>query len=252
MNKHSDLVLEYKHLDETSSTNDFLRNYTPSADISIVSASFQTKGRGQMGNTWISNDGQNALFSVLVCPKGLKASDGFVLSQAMALSVKETLEECVDDVWVKWPNDIYCHGKKICGTLIENTLMGKFIGRSVIGNGINVNQTDFPDGLAAPPTSMCIQSGKECSTHEVIRHVVERFALYYREIMDGSYERIRTLYHENMYLRGKKSLFRDNEGIFTGIISHVETDGHLVIIDEQSQSRRYAFKQVQFIREDKD
>ena len=252
MNEHSGLVLEYSHLDETSSTNDFLRNYTPSADISIVSASFQTKGRGQMGNTWISNDGQNALFSVLVCPKGLKASDGFVLSQAMALSVKETLEECVDDVWIKWPNDIYCHGKKICGTLIENTLMGKFIGRSVIGNGINVNQTDFPDGLAAPPTSMCIQSGKECSTHEVIRHVVGRFSLYYREIMDGSYERIRILYHENMYLRGKKSLFRDNEGIFTGIISHVETDGHLVIIDEQSQSRRYAFKQVQFIREDKD
>ena len=252
MNEHSGLVLEYSHLDETSSTNDFLRNYTPSADISLVSASFQTKGRGQMGNTWISHDGQNALFSVLVCPKGLKASDGFVLSQAMALSVKETLEECVDDVWIKWPNDIYCHGKKICGTLIENTLMGKFIGRSVIGNGINVNQTDFPDGLAAPPTSMCIQSGKECSTHEVIRHVVERFSLYYREIMDGSYERIRTLYHENMYLRGKKSLFRDNEGIFTGIISHVETDGHLVIIDEQLQSRRYAFKQVQFIREDKD
>ena len=75
MNEHSDLVLEYKHLDETSSTNDFLRNYTPSADISIVSASFQTKGRGQMGNTWISHDGQNALFSVLVCPKSLKASD---------------------------------------------------------------------------------------------------------------------------------------------------------------------------------
>lgn len=252
MNEHSDLVLEYKHLYETSSTNDFLRNYIPSADISIVSASFQTKGRGQMGNTWISHDGQNALFSILVCPKSLKASDGFVLSQAMALAIKETLEEYVDDVWIKWPNDIYCHGKKICGTLIENTLMGKFVGRSVIGNGINVNQTDFPDGLAAPPTSMCIQSGNECSTHEVIRHVVEHFSLYYMEIMDGSYERIRTLYHENMYLRGKKSLFQDSEGIFTGIISHVETDGHLVIIDEQSQSRRYTFKQVQFIREDKD
>lgn len=252
MNEHSDLVLEYKHLDETSSTNDFLRNYTPSADISIVSASFQTKGRGQMGNTWISHDGQNALFSVLVCPKSLKASDGFVLSQAMALAIKETLEEYVDDVWIKWPNDIYCHGKKICGTLIENTLMGKFVGRSVIGNGINVNQTDFPDGLAVTPTSICIQFGKEGSTHEIIHHVVERFALYYREIMDASYERIRTLYHENMYLRGKKSLFQDSEGMFTGIISHVETDGHLVIIDEQSQSRRYAFKQVQFIREDKD
>lgn len=69
MSVHSDLALEYRHFEEVSSTNDFLRTVSPTADITVVSASFQTKGRGQMGNTWVSDHGQNALFSLLVCPK---------------------------------------------------------------------------------------------------------------------------------------------------------------------------------------
>ena len=141
MNMHSDLALEYRHLEEVSSTNDFLRAYEPMADVTVLSASYQTKGRGQMGNTWISNSGENALFSILVCPSALKASDGFVLSQAMALSIKEVLDGYLEGISIKWPNDIYCGDEKICGTLIENVLMGKFVGRSVIGSGINVNQT---------------------------------------------------------------------------------------------------------------
>ena len=91
MNKHSDLVLEYRHLTEVTSTNDMLRDFIPKADITVLSTSFQTKGRGQMGNTWVSEVGQNALFSILICPKELRATDGFVLSQAMALSVKDAL-----------------------------------------------------------------------------------------------------------------------------------------------------------------
>ena len=146
MNVHSDQALEYRHLDEVSSTNDFLRSCSPSADITVVSASFQTKGRGQMGNTWVSNSGENALFSVLVCPTNLKATDGFVLSQAMALSIKEELDMYIDGVCVKWPNDIYVNGEKICGTLIENSLMGKNVGRSVIGSGINVNGISNKNG----------------------------------------------------------------------------------------------------------
>ena len=113
MSELSDLALEYRHLDEVSSTNDYLRTYTPSADITVVSASFQTKGRGQMGNTWISDAGENALFSIQVYPKNLKASDGFVLSQAMALSIKEVLDGYLDGISIKWPNDIYCGSEKI-------------------------------------------------------------------------------------------------------------------------------------------
>lgn len=248
MSELSDLALEYRHLDEVSSTNDYLRTYTPSADITVVSASFQTKGRGQMGNTWISDAGENALFSILVYPKNLKASDGFVLSQAMALSIKEVLDGYLDGISIKWPNDIYCGSEKICGTLIENVLMGKFVGRSVIGNGINVNQTLFPDGLAAPATSLRIYIKRIVSPNDIIRSVTERFAQHYEEVQAGCYVHIREKYHRHLYLRGERHCFQDETGTFTGTISHVEPDGHIIIMDEDGLSRRYAFKQVKFKR----
>ena len=247
MNVHSGQALEYRHLDEVSSTNAFLRSCSPSADITVVSASFQTKGRGQMGNTWVSNSGENALFSVLVCPTNLKATDGFVLSQAMALSIKEELDMYIDGVCVKWPNDIYVNGEKICGTLIENSLMGKSVGRSVIGSGINVNQTTFPDGLAAPPTSIRLQTGKTMLPSDLIRAVVLRFARYYKEVQAGLYENIREKYHCSLYLRGVQHTFQDEAGTFKGTISHVEPDGHIIIMDDNGAARRYAFKQVRLV-----
>lgn len=248
MNMHSDLALEYRHLEEVSSTNDFLRAYEPMADVTVLSASYQTNGRGQMGNTWISNSGENALFSILVCPSALKASDGFVLSQAMALSIKEVLDGYLEGISIKWPNDIYCGDEKICGTLIENVLMGKFVGRSVIGSGINVNQTEFPGGLAAPPTSLRIYINRIVPPADIIRSVAGRFALYYEEVQAGSYDHIREEYHRHLYLRGEKRCFQDEIGTFAGVISHVEPDGHIIIRDEDGLPRRYAFKQVKLKR----
>ena len=248
MNMHSGQALEYKHLEEVSSTNDLLRAYAPTAGITVLSASYQTKGRGQMGNTWISDAGKNALFSVLVCPSGLKAADGFVLSQAMALSIKEVLDGYLEGISIKWPNDIYCGKEKICGTLIENVLMGKFVGRSVIGNGINVNQTQFPDGLAAPATSLRIYIKRIVSLTDIIRSVTERFTRYYEEVQTGCYGHIREKYHRHLYLRGERHCFQDETGTFTGTISHVEPDGHIIIVDEDGLSRRFAFKQVKLKR----
>lgn len=250
MNMHSGQALEYKHLEEVSSTNDLLRAYAPTAGITVLSASYQTKGRGQMGNTWISDAGKNALFSVLVCPSGLKAADGFVLSQAMALSIKEVLDGYLDGISIKWPNDIYCGDEKICGTLIENVLMGKFVGRSVIGSGINVNQTEFPEGLAAPATSLRKYIKRTVHPADIIRSVVERFARYYEEVEAGSYDHIREMYHRHLYLLGVRYCFQDEAGVFTGAISHVEPDGHIIIMDEDGLPRRYAFKQVKLIRKE--
>ena len=244
---HSDLELEYKHFEELESTNDFLRSLTPSADITIVSSDFQTKGRGQLGNTWVSNRGENLLFSILLLPNNLKASDSFVLSQAMALSIKDALDHYLTEVSIKWPNDIYCDGKKICGTLIENTLFGKLVGRSVIGSGLNINQKSFPDGLAAPPTSVYLLTDKETSPSSLLSSIMQHFTSYYKQIQDGEYTTIRQLYHQHLYLREKICWFQDSEGEFVGKISHIEPDGHLIIEDNHQNLRRYAFKEVKFL-----
>ena len=229
-----------------SSTNDFLQDYEPTEDITIAWAQFQTKGRGQSG-VWISEPGQNLLFSILLIPSNLVANDGFILSQANALALKDTLNEYIDDVSIKWPNDIYVHNRKIAGTLIENQLQGKYIRRSVIGTGINVNQKHFPDGLAAPATSVAKETGKSVVPEEILHRFARHFQAYHRYIQDGQYDYIRKLYCQFLYLLGQQHVFADKEGQFTGIIQGVEPNGRLIIQDTYGKERHYAFKEVKMV-----
>ena len=133
------------HFDSCTSTNDMLKK--EHGDLLAAVAEEQTAGRGQRGNSWYSEAGRNLLFSVLTEPRGVLASEAFILSQAMALAIARTLEKRLPErgVRIKWPNDIYVAGRKVCGILIENDLQGKRLVRSIIGCGINVNQTRFPE-----------------------------------------------------------------------------------------------------------
>lgn len=235
-------------LDETTSTNDYLKAVDASDGIVVATAKYQTAGRGQSG-AWISDYGRNLLFSMKLMPTRLKASDGFIISQANALALNETARQYISDVWIKWPNDIYSHGKKICGTLIENTLAGKDIYHSIIGTGLNVNQAEFPEGLAAPASSLASLSakGEDIPVEEVLHEFLSIFQDYYRQIETGNLEIIRSRYHESLYLLNTEHPFADINGRFTGTIQGVENDGHLIIRDHHGNIRRYGFKEVRLI-----
>jgi BirA family biotin operon repressor/biotin-[acetyl-CoA-carboxylase] ligase len=230
--------------DSCTSTNDILK--AEQGDFVVAVADKQTAGRGQRGNTWISDSGKNLLFSILVTPGQLNVGDAFVLSQGIALSICNVLVHYIPEgrVSVKWPNDIYVDRRKICGILIENDLQGRRVTRSIIGCGINVNQVSFPDGLAAPATSVAMESGEEMSCETVLRDVTDAFARTYADICAGHYEDIRAQYHEHLFFRGVHARYEDKDGEFDGVISHVENDGHLIIKDAEGGLRRYAFKEI--------
>lgn len=244
-------MIQIIRIEEISSTNDFLKNHPCSGDpseIVVATAQFQTAGRGQSG-AWISDRGKNLVFSVRVQPTALKASDGFIISQANALALKETIDEALSkhvsvDVWIKWPNDIYIDGHKVCGTLIENSLAGKNIQNSIIGTGININQTEFPDGLAAPASSLKIISGCDIDCEEILEKFLQRFEHYYNLVQNGNWREIREAYLKSLYLRGQEHSFQDQNGPFLGTIQGVEPDGHLIIIDDTGKERKYGFKEV--------
>ncbi|MBO6060473.1 MAG: biotin--[Bacteroidaceae bacterium] len=233
-----------------TSTNDFLRDYAPEEDITIAWTQFQTNGRGQCG-AWISDPGLNLLFSILLVPSDLAVSDGFILSQANALALRDTLREYIDDVHIKWPNDIYTNDRKIAGTLIENQLQGKYIRRSVIGTGINVNQKQFPDGLAAPATSIALETGKSIPPVEILHRFVQYFQSYCQYVRSGQYDHIRNLYCRFLYLLGQEHVFTDRNGNFAGTVQGVEPNGHLIIQDTYGKERRYAFKEVRIATDSK-
>ncbi len=132
----------------------------------IVAARSQTAGRGQRGNCWEAEPGKNLSFSMVIRPRFITAARQFVLSEAVALGIAGVLEavlrkDGVDEpVTIKWPNDIYVGGRKICGILIENTLTGRRIDKSIAGIGININQRRFV-GDAPNPVSLCQLTGRE-------------------------------------------------------------------------------------------
>lgn len=250
-------TVEIIHLDETSSTNDYLKGYKPKADITAVYADYQSAGRGQSG-AWYSPKGENLMFSLLVTPPDLPIADSFIISQAMALALKDAIQEFAGNVEIKWPNDIYVGGHKMCGTLIENTLHGKMLDRCIIGTGVNINQKIFPEGLAAPPTSIYLLSGKQVEPEKLLKAIMTHFQPYYDAIVSyliepsnqrnaDSINKIRTLYHHSLYLKGSPHLFEDGHGQFIGTISHVENNGHIIITDDSGNSRSYGFKEVKLI-----
>ncbi len=233
-------------LKETTSTNSYLRELVEKehmAEGSVVVADYQTAGRGQTGNTWESEEGKNLMFSVVLYPDFLPANRQFLISQITALSVKETLDEYVEDVTVKWPNDIYRRNGKICGMLIENDLSGKELRLSVLGIGININQRVFRSD-APNPVSPAQITGLEYDRDEILNKFLKRLHERYLDLRRGREDDIRRDYRNALYRGDGFYMYRDGGGAFEARIKGVETTGHLLLELRSGELRRYAFKEV--------
>lgn len=164
-------------LDELESTNNYIANLVRSKQIiqpTIVSADYQTAGRGQRATKWQSFKSQNALFSLFVQWNDLKVEDQFILAMLAALSVCKVLEEITQlEVKVKWPNDIYVQNKKIGGILIESELRGASVVSSIVGIGLNINQVNFDSDVRA--TSLKLETGQEHDRYSIIKNVTRTF-----------------------------------------------------------------------------
>lgn len=248
-------ILEF---DELDSTNNYLAS--KASDMphgTVVRAECQSAGRGQRGNSWESAPGENILMSVLLKPSGLKPSEQFRLSQAVALAIVKTLRPLLPDkeVCVKWPNDIYVGDEKICGVLIENIVSGGRIESSIAGIGINVNQQEFHSD-APNPTSLAILTGCRYDVADLSRRVAFEVVEMVDELCENS--DVKTLsedYNAALWRREGYHPYYDcvrGEEI-EGRIAEVAPDGTLTLdvrtLEEDStqEIRSYTFKQLSAI-----
>ncbi len=170
------------YLPHCHSTNDLLQQYVKSGHAkegTIVTTDFQTAGRGQRGNSWESEPGENLLFSFCVKPDFLDSRKQYFLNVVTAVAMAEAIAELADDglvVEVKWPNDLYINDRKCAGILLETQLTGKRLENAVIGIGLNLNQEEFADSKA---TSLRIE-GLEVDRWELL----EIFCLRFEQLYD--------------------------------------------------------------------
>ena len=155
-------------LDVAESSNDEARKTIDILDnLSVIAVRCQTKGRGQRTNTWETAPGKNLTFTIVLKNLEILPSEQIAISQITALSVVDFLAMHGIAAKIKLPNDIYVGGKKICGILIENSICSNKIVWSIIGIGINVNQTTFPASLPNP-TSILVETAASEPDQKII------------------------------------------------------------------------------------
>lgn len=248
-------IMPISWYDTIDSTNSEARRRAADIDkMAVFAARFQTAGRGQRGNRWSSSAGENLTFSILAkfgtagMPE-VNVKDQFILSEASALAVSDYLGSLGLDVRIKWPNDIYVRDRKICGMLIENSVSGTGIGSSIIGIGLNLNQTEFPPELVNP-TSVAAASGLRIAPEKALDDFLEFFMRRFSMLNDkDGFRRLRTEYENKMYRIGRLGRYHDciRGNDFEGRIKGISGEGMLLMEMPDESVGQFAFKEVSYI-----
>ena len=208
--------MKITHFKNIESTNQYLQRLLDEGiDITdnIVVADFQTSGKGQGNNVWQSEDGMNLLFSIALDMSFLKAENQFLLTQMVSVAMIDVLKKYLpeESLFIKWPNDIYFNDKKIAGILIKNEIKGMMLGTSIIGIGLNVNQTYFDKNLPNP-ISMKMITGKDYDLERLLLEVYKSTSLQVYKCQGQGQVSIADSYINHLYRYKRWALF-EHEGI---------------------------------------
>jgi BirA family biotin operon repressor/biotin-[acetyl-CoA-carboxylase] ligase len=210
----------------------------------VILTENQTAGRGQRGNHWEAGAGLNLTLSVIYKPVFLVASDQFFLNIAVSLGVADFLKRFLPaGVQLKWPNDLYFLEKKLGGILIENSISGSNLQSSVIGIGLNVNQTVFGNPNAV---SLKQISGQHFELKNVTEVLLECLEKRYLELQQKSRLQLQQEYWNQLLGFGEFRLFEAAEKIIQGKIVGTDAYGRLELETEKGLET-FDLKEIKFL-----
>ena len=236
-------------LDAIDSTNSYLKkllNKEILDDLTVVVSKHQTQGKGRNGNVWLNKPSLNLAFSIYKRFSDFKIDKKFMLNAISSISVYETLKKYnLLDLTIKWPNDIMTANKKISGILIENNVRGNSIKNSVIGIGININQSEFKNLPNA--TSIFIETGKLNSIERIAQELQKALEKNFNLFRINENELIKN-YNSLLYKKNETSNFSANDmSKFQGKIIKVGKDGEITIRVSNKQLSKYSESEAKLI-----
>ncbi len=204
----------------------------------------QTAGKGSRGKSWKANPGENIMMSVLLLPFNLLYPQSFYLTAAVALSAYDLFSRyAVDEVRIKWPNDIYWRDRKAAGILIENSLRGPEWQWSIAGIGMNINQTRFDPALPNPVSLKQI-TGATHNPVALARELCQCLELRFSQLQNDR-EKILTDYNTVVYKRNEVVQFKKGNIVFSGTVRQADASGDLLI--DGAMQPAFAFGELEWI-----
>jgi BirA family biotin operon repressor/biotin-[acetyl-CoA-carboxylase] ligase len=183
--------------------------------------------------------------SIVLFPHFIEIDRHFHLSKFISLALCRYIRHFVHNTFIKWPNDIFCNDKKICGILIENSIEESKINNSIIGIGLNVNQTDFKGDFSA--TSLHLETKNEFDLSEVLNDLIIYLNIELKRLVEGGYEETDKIYISLLYNYEKWRKYKDKRGVFEGKIIGLEKYGELIVLRKNNDVRTYGFKEISLV-----
>jgi BirA family biotin operon repressor/biotin-[acetyl-CoA-carboxylase] ligase len=232
---------------ECPSTNDLAASLLPlpsTVEGTVVITNHQRAGRGQRGNTWHAEPGQNLTFSIILKPTFLPVKEQFYLTVITALGIYDFLKTKLDDkIHIKWPNDILILEKKVCGILIENQVQKTALTSSIVGIGLNIGQENFSLPSA---TSLKKITGKSYSLQDEFQWLLSFIEARYLLLRHGKHHELLRDYLQVLYRINETHFFKNNDQEFEGAIEGVDAIGKLQIRTTEG-IRTFDLKEIQFV-----
>ena len=242
-------MLRYVHLEQTDSTNAYLQRQLSEGDIRnwVVSADEQTAGKGMGRNTWESEVGKNLTFSLALDMGFLPAARQFLLSEAVPLGIVEVLDTMLpaDNLSIKWPNDIYYENNKLAGILINSTIKAAMMDVSIIGIGLNVNQTRFQN-WPTHPVSLKQITGKEYDLQPLLEQVAE--SIYNKVgILKSNPSAIEEAYLQKLFRYHTWAEYEVDGKVLRLYMTGIDEFGRLLLTDKENKTLCFDIKEIKFL-----
>jgi len=237
-------------LKETDSTNDYLETLLSEENLAegtVVISDYQRMGKGMLQNSWQSETGKNLLFSILLKPLELHANRQFFLSKTISLAIHDMLADILnpESIHIKWPNDIVASSLKMGGTLIKCNLRNTSVQQAIVGIGLNINQTVFPENITA--TSILIETGRDSVLDQVLGELLKKIDFRIDQLNSKEFKKIDLDYRKWLLGFGKWIQFSRSGKIFDGKILNVGDDGRLKLENRDGTKSYYDVKEINLI-----
>ena len=228
MAKGDTFIREIRKLEETDSTNRIAKELAMDGapEGTLVVATRQNMGRGRLGRSFFSPEG--GIYMSMVLRPGLAPERSVLITTCAAVAVARAIERVCDvRAGIKWVNDIFVNGKKVCGILAEAGLVpgGQSPSYVILGIGINVKKQSVPEELT--DIVGCLEeNGQSISNEALIAAVWEEFGLLYEGLSTAVYMEE---YKERSVLMDREVTVFAPEGDYKATVSDIDKDGHLVL-----------------------
>jgi BirA family biotin operon repressor/biotin-[acetyl-CoA-carboxylase] ligase len=238
-------------LEKATSTNEYAINLLNSQDIpegTVIRALEQYAGKGQGNKTWESEPGKNLTFTLILHPVFLPPEKQFFLNEAVALGILDFTGLFIskEKKSLKWPNDIYAGNRKLGGILINNIISGMIFETSIVGIGLNINQTEFPP-LIPNPVSIKLLINNDIELRSALIRLCQSVELRYRQLHNAGFKDLQDDYHKNLLGYDSWRNYLTGDQVMVGKITGVTETGRLLVQNRESQILEFDHHQIEFL-----